>query len=80
MPGNSINAEGATLVANVLKMNTRLATLNLDCFLETIPPDPSDNELGPAGASAIATGLKFNSSLTNFNLEGCLALLLYKLI
>ncbi|KAL0231352.1 hypothetical protein GEMRC1_010756 [Eukaryota sp. GEM-RC1] len=54
---NSIGPEGATAIAEALKLNSSVSWLNLD-----------NNSLGNEGATAIADALKVNSSLCRITL------------
>ncbi|RUP51270.1 hypothetical protein BC936DRAFT_149115 [Jimgerdemannia flammicorona] len=56
---NDIGDEGASAIAEALKMNTSLKTLYL-----------GDNGIGEKGADALAKALKMNKSLQNLYLEG----------
>ncbi|RUP49916.1 hypothetical protein BC936DRAFT_140982 [Jimgerdemannia flammicorona] len=55
--GNTISEKGARALAEALKMNTSLQTLNL-----------STNAIGGNGASALAEALKINTSLQDLDL------------
>ena len=60
--GNEIGQEGAPALAEVLKVNTSLQSLNLQAVNKYI-------RIGQAGAQALAEALKVNTSLQSLNLE-----------
>ena len=55
----TLSAQGATGLAEALKVNSTLTVLNL-----------ADNGTGDQGATGLAEALKVNSTLTELNLEG----------
>ena len=57
MFNNSIGNEGAVYLADALKVNTTLTSLNL-----------SDNIIGKEGEAYLADALKVNTTLTSLNL------------
>jgi Ran GTPase-activating protein (RanGAP) involved in mRNA processing and transport len=56
--GNQIGAEGASALADALKMNSSVTNINLD-----------DNAIGDEGASVLADALKVNTSVTDISLR-----------
>ncbi|RUS26956.1 hypothetical protein BC938DRAFT_483892 [Jimgerdemannia flammicorona] len=54
----NIDNKGASILAEVLKMNTSLQKLNL-----------KDNDVGEKGASALAEALKMNENIETLDLE-----------
>ena len=58
MNANNIGPPGASAIAEALKVNRVLTTLDL-----------FGNEIGPSGALAIAEALKVNAVLTKLNLQ-----------
>ena len=57
---NKIGSEGATSIAESLKINSSITQINLGF-----------NKIGSEGATSIAESLKINSSITQINLSSC---------
>jgi Ran GTPase-activating protein (RanGAP) involved in mRNA processing and transport len=57
LSGNEISDEGASALADALKVNKSVTSIDLSC-----------NEISDEGASALADALKVNTSLTNIDL------------
>ena len=71
---NDLGAEGATAIAGVLQVNSRIMMVDLwsergggrahiicGCRFNKSRPAP-DNQIGPSGAAAIAKALKMNTA------------------
>ena len=62
--------KGVTAIADMLKTNSTLTTINLNCEFWNHSLTYPVNQIGDEGSTAIADMLKTNSTLTSIHLRG----------